>query len=217
MTMDIDSQAEQTSVHDPEPESPSEAESATRRSERKRIPSFKLRSALIAKARDIIEPLSYKEALKSIYATQWLQATKEEKESLDENKTWVLVDESQASGKSIIGCKWVYKLKRNADGSTRFKARLVIKGYKQVHGIDYDETFAPVAKFVTLRLLLALAALKDWEIEHMDIKTAFLNPTLDKEVYMEQPEGFEIPSSSRGRLICQLKKLLYSLKQAPRA
>ena len=108
-------------------------------------------------------------------------------------------------------------MKHNADGSSRYKARLVIKGYEQEYGIDYQETFAPVAKFVTVRILFALAAQFDWEIEQMDAITAFLNPILYEEVYIEQPKGFEITSASRGRLVCRLLKSLYRLKQALRA
>jgi hypothetical protein len=117
----------------------------------------------------------------------------------------------------------VYNLKRNADGSRRFKARLVIRGFEQEYGIDYTETFALVAKFVTVRILLALAAKYDWEIEQMDVITAFLNPLLQEEVYMELPEGYvlpkdcPIPRTSGGRIVCRLRKCLYALKQASRA
>ena len=105
---------------------------------------------------------------------------KEELDALDKNKTWDLVDEDTIlkSRKRVIGCKWVYKLKRNANSSRCFKARLVIQGFEQEYGIDYTETFALVAKFVTVRILLALAAQYDWEIEQMDVITAFLNPLL---------------------------------------
>jgi hypothetical protein len=148
---------------------------------------------------------------------------KEELEALDKNKTWDLVNEDTIlmSGKRVISCKWVYKLKRNADNSRRFKARLVIRGFEQEYGLDYTETFAPVAKFVTVRILLALAAKFDWEIEQMDVITAFLNPLLQEEVYMELPEGYALPKdypcTSGGRIVCRLRKCLYGLKQAPRA
>jgi len=133
----------------------------------------------------------------------WKKAIEEELNSLDLNKTWDLVDEDTLlrSGKRAIGCKWVFKQKRNANGSKRFKARLVIKGYEQQYGIDYEETFAPVAKFATVRLLLALAAQYDWEIDQMDVITAFLNPILQEEVYMELPEGFQPASASGGKAI----------------
>jgi Reverse transcriptase (RNA-dependent DNA polymerase) len=110
-----------------------------------------------------LEPTSYWEAIKHPYLKQWEKAMKEEIEALDRNKTWNLVDEDTAltSGKRIIGCKWVYKLKRNADGSCRFKARLVIWGFEQEYGIDYIETFAPVVKLVIVRILFALAAKYD--------------------------------------------------------
>lgn len=195
-----------------------------RRSTREKRPSFKLRSAFSARIQALIEPISYREAIKHPYSKQWNKAMKEECEALDYNKTWDLVDEDTAltSGKKVIGCKWVYKLKRNADGSRRFKARLVIRGFEQEYGIDFTETFAPVAKFVTVRILFALAAKYDWEIEQMDVVTAFLNPKLQEEVFMELPEGYAIPDShilprTSGGLICRLRKCLYGLKQAPRA
>jgi hypothetical protein len=175
-----------------------------------------LRSALSARVLNSVEPASYNDALKHQNAVHWKKAIEEELHSLDFNKTWDLVDEDTLlrSGKRVIGCKWVFKQKRNADGSKRFKARLVIKGYEQQYGIDYEETFAPVAKFATVRLLFALAAQYDWEIDQMDVITAFLNPVLQEEVYMELPKG---ASASGGKLYCRLKKSLYGLKQAPRA
>ena len=113
----------------------------------------------------------------------------------------------------IVSCKWVFSRKHNVVNNTnRFKARLCIRTFEQVKGMDYGETFAPVAKFATFRVLLALAAMHDQEIHQMDVETAFLNPYLDEEVYMESPEGFETPGQ-----ICRLQKALYGLKQAPRA
>src|SRR5450432_878347 len=196
-----------------------------RRSTREKRPSFKLQSIFSARIQALSEPTSYREAVKHPYQWQWQKAMKEEFEALDRNKTWDLVDEDTAlkSGKRVIGCKWVYKLKRNANGSRRFKARLVIRGFEQKYGIDYIETFAPVAKFVTVRMLFAMAAKYNWEIEQMDVITAFLNPALQEEVYMELPEGYTIPEghtipcSSGGKTICRLRKCLYGLKQAPRA
>src|SRR6267154_5573930 len=115
------------------------------------------------------------------------------------------------SGQKAIKSKWVFKHK--ADG--RFHARLVAKGFTQIHGIDYDETFSPVARFESLRLLLALAALEDWEIHQMDVKSVFLNGVLDEEIYMEQPQGFITPGTETK--VCRLKKAIYGLKQASRA
>ena len=97
----------------------------------------------------------------------------------------------------------------------RYKARLVAKGFSQVHGVDFNETFAPVAKFTTIRCILAIGAVMDLEIHQMDVKTAFLNGELEEDIYMEQPEGFV--EQGKEHLVCKLKSSLYGLKQSPRA
>ncbi|MDL1139919.1 reverse transcriptase domain-containing protein, partial [Yersinia pestis] len=118
--------------------------------------------------------------------------------------------------KNVIGTKWVFRNKLNEDGQViRNKARLVCKGYAQVEGIDFEETFAPVARLEAIRMFLALAAYKTFKVFQMDVKSAFLNGLLEEEVYIEQPDGFLISKNSD--LVCKLKKALYGLKQAPRA
>lgn len=145
----------------------------------------------------------------------WETAMDEEMDALDKNDTWELVELPQ--GKNAIGCKWVYKVKcKSDDGSLeRHKARLVAKGYAQTYGLDYDETFSPVAKMATVRSIIALAAQKGWALHQMDVKNSFLNGELQEEVYMEQPEGYVHPEYPT--FVCRLKKALYGLKQAPRA
>ncbi|MCO5593034.1 hypothetical protein L7F22_047039 [Adiantum nelumboides] len=143
---------------------------------------------------------------------KWEQAMDEEMAALDVNETWKLVP--LPDGKKSIGCKWVYKVKHNADGSiSRYKATLVAKGYAQTYGIDYEETFSPVAKMAIVHTVIAVAASKGWLLHQMDVKNAFLHGDLQEEVYMEQPQGYEEHPS----YVCKLKKALYGLKQAPRA
>jgi len=161
-------------------------------------------------AQETVVPTSYWEAVESVEKRRWQEAINEEYTSLQKNSTWSLTE--LPPGRKAIPCKWIFKRKINSQGEVRFKARLVIKGYEQKQGIDYDETFAPVAMLKTIRILLAISALEDWEIHQMDVKSAFLNPVLEEEVYMMQPEGFE-----QGHLVCKLQKALYGLKQAPRA
>src|SRR5712671_3538201 len=152
------------------------------------------------------DPASYAKAIKSVDAKQWNDACQYEIDTLHKNDTWELVD--LPPGQKSIKSKWVFKLK--ADG--RYHAHLVAKGFTQIPSIDYDETFSPVARFESLRLLLALAALEDWEIHQMDVKSVFLNGVLDEEIYMEQPQGFITPRTETK--VCHLKRAIYGLKQA---
>ena len=150
------------------------------------------------------DPASYAEAMRSTNADSWEEACQYEIDELDKNKTWELVD--LPAGCKAVKLKWVFKHK--ADG--RYCARLVAKGFTQIPGLDYDETFLPVACFKSLWLLLVLAALEDWEVHQLDIKLAFLNGVLDEEIYMEQPQGFI--STGKETQVCQLKKAIYGLK-----
>lgn len=119
-------------------------------------------------------------------------------------------------GSKAIGLKWVFKLKRNSDGSiSKHKARLVAKGYVHKYGVDFEEVFAPVARIETIRLLINLAAANGWEIHHLDVKTAFLHGDLKEVVYVSQPEGFQVEGSLNK--FYKLNKALYGLRQAPRA
>jgi hypothetical protein len=167
------------------------------------------------------DPLTLSQALNSPYAEYWRAAIREEYGSLLDNGTWEVIGalEDVPTGRKAIGSKWVFKTKLNSDGSTRFKARLVIRGNEQAEGRDFDLTYAPVGKLTTLRYLLSLAADHGWHIDHMDVVTAFLNPSIDRDdVYMCLPPGMDWidPSLARGTRAVRLHKALYGLKQAPR-
>ncbi|KAL0312270.1 UNVERIFIED_CONTAM: Retrovirus-related Pol polyprotein from transposon RE2 [Sesamum radiatum] len=159
----------------------------------------------------MMEPESFEAAAKH---EVWVQAMKEEIKMIEKNDTWELAE--RPKDKEVIGVKWIYKTKLNADGSIqKHKARLVAKGYSQLPGIDYTETFAPVARLDTIRALVAIAANKKWKIYQMDVKSAFLNGYIDEEIYVEQPQGFVAKGCEEK--VLRLKKALYGLKQAPRA
>lgn len=133
-------------------------------------------------------------------------------DALQADHTWSLVP--PPAHKRPIGCKWVYKIKYNSDGSIeRYKARLVAKGYSQVEGLDYRETFAPVAKLTTVRVLLSLASLCGWHVHQLDVSNAFWNGDLSEDIYMQLPPGFGRKGETR---VCKLHKSLYGLKQASR-
>jgi hypothetical protein len=157
------------------------------------------------------DPNMFSQAMSGDNSTLWFDAMKEEMESMAKNQVWDLVDLSK--GVVAIGCKWVYKTKGDAFGNVeRYKARLVAKGFTQKEGIDYHETFSPVSKKDSFRIIMALVAHFDLELHQIDVKTTFLNGDLEEEVYMKQPEGFDNDS----KRVCKLKKSIYGLKQASR-
>ncbi|KAJ6733370.1 hypothetical protein OIU74_005177 [Salix koriyanagi] len=157
------------------------------------------------------EPLSFREADRYLC---WHTAMKDEIAALYENSTWSLVPYDPSM--NIVGSRWVYKIKRQANGDIdRYKARLVARGFTQQEGIDYSETFSPVVKPTTVRLVLTIAVSKGWQIRQLDAHNAFLNGSLREVVYMQQPPGFV--NTALPTHVCRLHKSLYGLKQAPRA
>ena len=134
---------------------------------------------------------------------------KEEMDALDANGTWELVP--LPPSKKAIGCKWVFTIKVNPDGSVaRLKARLVAKGYAQTYGINYSDTFSPIAKLASIQLFISLAAIHNWPLYQLDIKNVFLHGDIQEEVYMEQPPGF-VAQEEFGN-VCRLRRSLYGLK-----
>lgn len=184
-----------------------------RRSERGLKPSTRYDPSEYVLLTDGGEPESYDEALDDEHKDKWFGAMDEEMDSFEENHTFELVE--LPKGKKALLNKWVYRIKHEDDNlPPRHKARLVVKGYSQKKGIDYDEIFSPVVKMSSIRVVLGLAASLDLEVEQMDVKTAFLHGNLEEEIYMEQPEGYV--QKGKENLVCRLKKSLYGLKQAPR-
>ena len=173
---------------------------------------------LISEQKDVLliendEPTTYEESLNSSESDQWLNAMKSEMDSMYTNQGWTLVDPPE--GIKPIGFKWIFKKKTDMEGNViTYKARLMAKGYRKRQGVDYDETFSPVAMLKSIRILLAIAAHYDYEIWKMDVKITFLNGNLTEEVYMAQPEGF---ISGSGSKVCKLQRSIYGLKQAFRS
>ena len=161
----------------------------------------------------VADPMTYAKAVSCPQSELWLDAMRDEIQSMRHNGVWELVELPE--GHRPIGCKWVYKTKRDPKGKIeKFKARLVAKGFTQREGVDYEATFSPVSSKDSFRVIMALVAHFDMELHQMDVKTAFLNGDLNEEVYMMQPEGFEANDS--GTLVCRLKKSIYGLKQDSR-
>ncbi|XP_018403755.1 PREDICTED: retrovirus-related Pol polyprotein from transposon TNT 1-94 [Cyphomyrmex costatus] len=160
------------------------------------------------------DPETVKEATKRPDRKLWIEAMQREYDSLLENKTWDLVD--LPPSKTALTSKWIFKIKRNANGEIeRHKARLVIRGCSQKRGIDYEETYSPVVRYGTIRVLFALAAKYDLDVDHIDAVTAFLHGDLTEEIYMRQPEGFVM--KGKEAKVCRLHKAMYGLKQGSRA
>ncbi|KAK9001734.1 hypothetical protein V6N11_024432 [Hibiscus sabdariffa] len=157
--------------------------------------------------------MTYQEAVPSPDSEKLLEAMRSEMDCMSENQLWTLVELPE--GVKPIGWKWVFKKKTDMDGNVQtYKGRLVAKGFRQIHGVDYDETFSPVAMFKSIRILLAIAAFHDYEIWQMDIKTDFINGKLEEDVYMTQPGGFVTPENAGN--VCKLQRSIYGLKQASR-
>jgi hypothetical protein len=167
-------------------------------------------SALQTTIDTIYVPKSYSEAFTE---ECWRQAMQDELRALQDNHTWDIIP--CPFGVKPIGCKWVYTIKMGADGSLdQYKARLVALGNRQQYGLDYEETFAPVAQMTTVRIVMAIAVSKGWSLHQMYVKNAFLHGDLEEEIYMTPPPGLFSSSSTEA---CHLKRSLYGLKQAPRA
>lgn len=157
------------------------------------------------------EPTSFEEAEQT---KSWRLAMLEELQSIEDNRTWELVD--LPIRQRPIGLKWVFNVKRDEHGTiVRHKAWLVAKGYVQSKGVDFDEVFAPVARMETVRMLLAIATFNGWEVHHMNVKTTFLNGELKEEVYVTQLPRFI--QKGQEQKVLKLQKALYGLRQAPRA
>ncbi|CAM8956673.1 unnamed protein product [Rhodiola kirilowii] len=158
------------------------------------------------------DPKTFDEAMKSQDVSFWKETINDEMDSIIGNNTWILVD--IPPGHKPLGNKWIFPKKMKVDGTIdKFKARLVIQGFRQKYGMDYFDTYAPVARISTIKLLIALASIHKFLVHQMDVKTAFLNGDLEEEIYMKQLEGFIMPGQEHK--VCKLVKSLYGLKQAP--
>ena len=192
---------------------PPPVEIPLRRSTRERQPSTRYPPHEYVMLTDGGELETYQEAILHENKNEWVKAMLEEMRSLLENHTYDLV--KLPKEKKALKNKWVYKLKtENNSSQQRYKARLVVKGFSQKKGIDFEEIFSPVVKMSSIRVVLGLAARLNLEVEQLDVKTAFLHGDLEEEIYMEQPEGFKV--KGKENLVCKLRKSLYGLKQAPR-
>jgi hypothetical protein len=157
------------------------------------------------------EPTCFEEAIQK---KEWADAMTEEYQSIIKNDVWEIVPRPKS--KDVVSSKWLFKIKHVADGSIeKYKARFVACGFSQKEGIDYEETFAHVARYTLIITIIALAAKMKWKLHQMDVKTAFLNGVIEEEVYIEKPQGFEV--EDRKSHVFRLKKALYRLKQPPRA
>lgn len=157
------------------------------------------------------DPVPFHEA---VGCQVWKEEMKDEIESIEKHQTWEL--STLPKGTKLIGVKWIFKIKYNEDGEIdKFKARLVAKGHAQRFGVDYNDVYAPVARWDTIRMIIAITAQRNWTIYQLDVKSAFLHGELHEVVYVDQPQGFIIKGNEEK--VYKLRKALYGLKQAPRA
>jgi transposase InsO family protein len=165
----------------------------------------------VAKASDMTDPRTYAEAMARTDAAEWEVACDTERRAFEHMGVYEIVP--RPKGRKVVGSRWVFRIKRGPDGAVqKYKARVVAQGYTQIEGVDYDETFAPVAKLASLRMILALAAEHDLELQQMDVKSAYLNGDLREEIFMEAPPGFEVPDG----MVLRLIKAVYGTKQGGR-
>ncbi|KAK9220923.1 hypothetical protein WN944_009347 [Citrus x changshan-huyou] len=162
----------------------------------------------------IEEPANFSEVIESVHSDKWLEAMQDEMESLQRNQTWTLVP--NLGNKKLISCKWIFKRNEGIPDvePPKYKARLVARGFTQRKGVDFNEKFSPVLKHSSIRILLAMVALLDLELEQMDVKTTFLHGNLEEQILMAQPKCFEC--KGKEDYVCLLHKSLYGLKQSPR-
>ena len=158
---------------------------------------------------DDCEPLTYQQAMNGPYTKQWKEAMDKQMQSFATMGTWKLIPRPENT--PVLSGKWVYKIKKKLDGSILYKARWVVRGFEQIYGVNYDQTFASVVKSMSYKVLFAIMAYYDLDCEQMDVITAFLNALLREKVHVQQPTGYE-----EGDLVCLLLRALYGLKQAPR-
>lgn len=185
---------------------PTAVRRSTREAKPKQFPDYISYCAVINQS----IPSTVQEALNSGERNYWKEAMDDEYKALMENNAWVLVN--KPNSQKIVQCKWVFTVKDDVTGKKRYKARLVAKGFTQQFGVDYNETFSPVVRNSTLKLLFALSVMLNLSIDHVDVSTAFLNGELTENIYMYQPEGFVYDNNK----VCLLKKAIYGLKQASR-
>ena len=201
-------------TNDEDHETPKEDTTAPRRSTRIRSAPDFYGHAMNVMVVESDDPAMYDEAMMSPDSDKWFEAMKSKMGSMYENQVWTLVD--LPNDRKAVENKWIFKKKTDADGNvTVYKARLVAKGFRQIQGVDYDETFSPVAMLKSVRIMLAIAAFFDYEIWQMDVKTAFLNGNIEEELYMIQPKGFVDPKDVNK--VCKLQRSIYGLKQASRS
>ena len=217
---DLPDQEETSQPEEPvQSQSPDSPQPQPRRSDRNKRPTIRygideyVNHVQDIQVKDVEEPMTIEEALQGNNAKEWREAANSEYSALMENNTWELVE--LPKGRRAIGCKWVFRVKYDGKGEVeRFKGRLVAQGFSQKYGIDYEETFSPVARFSSIRTILAYAAQNNMLVHQMDVITAFLNGDLKEDIYMKQPPGYI--KAGKENLVCKLKKSLYGLKQSPR-